>query len=319
MIGSNTNSNTERVFFKSGTKICLKGNRLWACLVLSVIALSCSSTPPVGTEGTLAPSKAGKVLGASKETSNLTAEHKNLAQEVEEEVVIGKALAAKLFGTIGSYDRDPALLKYLNLVGSNLAFQMGRPEIKFYFGILDTEEQNAFALPGGYILVTKGLLKKLQSESELANVLAHEIAHINLRHMYKDIKPKRTVSGTESLVRILSRGKSDISSSLTQAINKGMTLLLETGISHNLEYEADEVGILYAYQAGYNANDLGVVLGRLEKEHIGGMMSKTHPAFGERIKKLDFIIEQNQIPKILRARGEVLQNRFETSQAKIVK
>src|SRR5438128_1407145 len=95
----------------------------------------------------------------------------------EEEVRIGRHLAANLLGA-APLVRDEPLQAYVNRVGRWVASQGERPELKWYFGVLETEDVNAWALPGGYVFVTKGLYRLLASESELAGVLGHEIAHV---------------------------------------------------------------------------------------------------------------------------------------------
>ncbi|OYX24853.1 MAG: peptidase, partial [Hydrogenophilales bacterium 32-62-9] len=99
----------------------------------------------------------------------------------EEETRIGKQIAGNLLGAVPLV-RDDKLQRYVNLVGNWVALQSGRKDISWHFGVLDTEDINAFAAPGGYIFVTRGLYQRLNNEAELAGVLAHEIAHVTLKH-----------------------------------------------------------------------------------------------------------------------------------------
>lgn len=237
-------------------------------------------------------------------------EQKQLAQDFQDEITIGRAMASKLLGAFGSYESNPKMLNYINMIGLTLAKQSGRPELVFRFGILDTDESNAFAAPGGYIFVTKGLLKFIQSESEIAGVLAHEIGHINRKHMYKEIKPKRKVSTGENLSRLLSRGAADIGASVSQAVNAGLKMLVEDGLSHESEYDADSVAIFYAHASGYNPYSLIQVLERMETMNKQNHFNKTHPPFAERIQRLKSLLSENGIKNSMIANEDVIKKRF---------
>ena len=229
-------------------------------------------------------------------------------QDVKEEVLIGKGMAAKVLGTFGHYNNSEAN-NYVNLIGQTLVGKIGRPEIKYYFAVLDSDEVNAFAAPGGYIFVTKGLLAFCKNESELAGVIAHEIAHVNQKHMYKEIKTKREVSVGENITRILSRGGSDLSSSLSSTITKGMEMLLDNGLTHNDEFNADSVGVIYSMSSGYNPTSLKLFLSRLELQH-GLKLSKTHPPFPIRLEKLQKTLDENNLSSHMSANEKKLESRF---------
>src|SRR5437764_581988 len=108
----------------------------------------------------------------------------------EQEDAIGQASAAKMIHVMGLYD-NPDMVKYVNLVGNTVARAGARNSIQYHFGILDSEIVSAFALPGGYIFVTRGALANMKSESELAGVLAHEVAHVDGRHLERTIRDKK--------------------------------------------------------------------------------------------------------------------------------
>lgn len=174
-----------------------------------------------------------------------------MAQEIRDEKEVGRQMAAKLLGHLGEYRASPTLQRYVELVGQGLVDRVGRPELQYRFGVLSSKEVNAFATPGGFIFVTKGLLSFLRTEEELAAVLAHEIAHVNERHMYREIMPKRNVNASEVVVRLMSRGGSDLGGSISQIVNKGLNLLLEKGLSEDMETKADEAALFYLAQVGY--------------------------------------------------------------------
>lgn len=232
-----------------------------------------------------------------------------LAKEVDEEVTVGRQMAAVLLGRLGGL-KDEAALAYVNLVGQGLARKVGRPELTFHFGILDTKEINALATPGGYIFITAGLLRILRTESELAAILGHEIAHVNERHMYLKIRRTREVSAGEALTRMLSRGGSDISSLISQMAAEGVKILLHDGLSKDLEFAADEAGMVYAASAGYNPTALASFINRLHQEKSQVMISPAYPLFIDRLKALVDSLSRNALDNNMEADGELMKERF---------
>lgn len=243
-------------------------------LSLGVITGSCAS-------------KSNKVPAAKASDSDATTEART--RELQDEISIGREVAAKLFGTYGDLNQEKNQIEYLNLILQTLSEKTGRPEIIYRVGILDTDEINAFAAPGGYILVTKGLLKNVQNEQELAGVLAHEMGHINHRHLFKEVAPKREVSAGETLSRFLSRGGSNVSFAFSQAVSKGMKTLLDEGLKPELEYEADQSGVEYSWAAGYDPRYFREFIARLAKtqKSLSKTLLKTHPSFENRLNSLD--------------------------------
>ncbi len=221
-------------------------------------------------------------------------------KDLEDEKVVGREMASKLYGTYGevaSKDR----VKYLNLILQTIVKKVGRPELEYKVGILDGEDANAFATPGGYILVTDALLKSLQNEEELAGVLAHEVAHINFKHLYKDMNKdkKKEVSVSETISRVLLMGRSDFSQALLKAVEEGMNTLTEKGLKPELEYEADENAINYIWAVGYSPEKYINVLERLNKKtNHETVFSKTHPTFESRVEKLNNYIATAQIASL---------------------
>lgn len=280
----------------------------WSCLVLCLQACSTKSDISVSRDSSKARlAKTQSTLNINEQDTE-TRGKDEIIQDVKDEIVIGKGMAAKLLGTFGYYDNIKAN-KYVNLIGQSLIRKIGRPEIKYYFAVLDVDDVNAFAAPGGYIFVTKGLLLFCLSESELAGVLAHEIAHVNQKHMYKGISVKHEVSVGENLTRILSRGGSDLSSSLSKTITKGMKILLDDGLTHADEYDADAVGVIYSLMSGYNPTSLKDFLARLQFKH-DALMSKTHPPFLERIARIQKNLDENNLTSQMTANENNLQYRF---------
>lgn len=240
-------------------------------------------------------------------------QRERVARDVQDELTVGRQIAAKLLGHMGSYEGKPEAYQYVNLVGQALATQSGRPELAFHFGVLQTDEINAYATPGGFVFVTRGLLKLVRSESELACILGHEIAHVNEKHMYNAIAPKRDVSATESVARMVSGGKSDIGASLSTMVTAGMKMLLEDGLGKEKEYAADEGGVLYAANAGYDPKALHVLLKRIADASGSGKVGKTHPPFPERLDALDRYVESNGVVALSPPNSKVMDRRFKAA------
>lgn len=237
------------------------------------------------------------------------ADREALKRDVDDEVTIGKAMAAKLLGHLGEYRKSEAALAYVALVGNVVATKVGRPELTFRFGVLDAEVPNAFATPGGYVFVTKGLLRLVHDESELAVVLGHEIAHVNERHMYRQIRPKKEVGVEETLVRLLSRGGSTLTGSLAQIVNEGMKKLLDGGLGTAAETSADEIGMQYAQSAGYAPSAFPRFLTRLSSARRE-TASAAYPALPDRLARASRFLSRNHITDPKGPDRSVLKRRF---------
>jgi beta-barrel assembly-enhancing protease len=233
-----------------------------------------------------------------------------LAREVREELQIGREMSAKILGYYGVEKNNLAKTQYVQLVGNSLASLYGRPELNYRFAILNSPTINAYAVPGGYIFVTRGLLQKLQNESELAAVLAHEIVHVNQRHMYQQIRPKRDVSASESMVRMMSRGASDIGNNLFQIVQQGMKLLLEEGLGKEKELEADSMGVVLTAAAGYDPNAYTRFLERCEKDEKNLKVEGASVGFEERLAMVRKTVAENGLTAQASTMSTTLAKRF---------
>lgn len=238
-------------------------------------------------------------------------------QELQEEKLLGKFLLESFIKDYGSYHNHSDLNKYLQLTGTNISYQFGRSDLTFKFGILDTDEVNAYSLPGGYVLLTRGLLARIKNESELAAVMGHEIAHINQRHIFATVRKDREVGFEETLSSILSMGKANIGSAMNQALGESMQLLTQTGMKVEKEFEADEYGIFFATQAGYQADDYLQLLTRLKEETTANNLSNTHPPFEQRIAKIQSLIQSQAINSDFKWDRQALNARFNLVMGKI--
>lgn len=203
----------------------------------------------------------------------------------EEETRIGKQIAGNLLGAVPLV-RDDKLQRYVNLVGNWVALQSGRKDISWHFGVLDTEDINAFASPGGYIFVTKGLYQRLNNEAELAGVLAHEIAHVTLKHHLKVLKQSSLIG---ALGQAASNKVKDSDQVVQNLIGNGAEIMAR-GLDKNAEFEADRVGIVFAARAGYDPWGLPEVLQDLAglpvKDSRTSLLYKTHPHPADRLAEL---------------------------------
>ncbi len=204
---------------------------------------------------------------------------------LEEEVRIGRQIAGNLLGAVPLV-RDDALQRYVNLVGNWVAQQSGRNEVTWRFGVLDTEAINAFAAPGGYVFVTKGLYRMLDNEAELAGVLGHEIAHITKKHHLKVLKQSTLIG---ALGQAASQKAQDSDQVVQNLIGNGAEIMAR-GLDKNAEYEADRVGIVFAARAGYDPWGLPGVLQALAGLPSGdnrtSLLYKTHPHPADRLAAL---------------------------------
>jgi beta-barrel assembly-enhancing protease len=204
----------------------------------------------------------------------------------KEEIAIGRDMAARLLGA-APLVADPQLQRYVNNVGRWLASQTERPELPWHFGVLEAPQLNAFAVPGGTIFVTRGLVARMRSEAELAGVLAHEIAHVLKKHHLKAIqKNAQSALAGEALSAAIKDQRSEARDKL---ISFG-TEMYARGLDKGDELEADRLGVVIAARGGYDAYGLPAVLQTLQamnpQDSGLALMFKTHPAPGERLDAL---------------------------------
>jgi len=220
-------------------------------------------------------------------------------QRLQQEMQYGKLIAIQITRRYPLWKNEAATL-YVNKVGKSVALFSGRSDFEYYFGILDTTGINAYAAPGGYIFITKGALKAMANEGQLAAVLAHEIAHVNLRHILKELPPPREKPGVgDRIVAVLSAQGTVISSAMNQVVEKATKILFTTGLKKQAEFEADQVALSYTASTGYNAialpNYLQIIkdIGQAEKKK---MAYNTHPPFEERINLMKQYIDGEKLP-----------------------
>lgn len=209
---------------------------------------------------------------------------------VSQEVAIGEGMAQQVETEEKVLD-DPEWQAYLNEVGQKIVAVSDRQDIKYQFKVIESDQINAFAAPGGYIYFYTGLLKEMENEAEMAAVMAHEVSHVVARHSVKRIQTAMGVSLAYQLVF----GDNGSSQALDAAIGIGMGLTF-AGYSRSNEREADEYGLVYLVKAGYNPQGAVTMYEKLAA--MGGgdrsvfeQLASSHPDTQERIRNAKTQIE----------------------------
>ena len=229
------------------------------------------------------------LLGIACSTNPATGKRQLNLYSEQQEVAMGRQYNQQVEQQIGLYD-DPELQRYLDRLGKSLAARSERPELPWTFAVVDDASINAFALPGGFIYVTRGLMSHVSSEAELAGVLGHEIGHVTGRHQVNQLSKQQLTQLGLTLGMILTpeaRQYGDI------ANLAGGLLFLKFG--RDDERQADDFGLRYLQSAGYPAQAMGEVFGllsrvsRAEGEGQGRLPSwlATHPDPEERRARME--------------------------------
>ncbi len=204
---------------------------------------------------------------------------------LNKEVALGRQLAADV-DRQGKFIEDPVVTEFVNRVGQNIALHSDA-KIPFTIKVLDSDDVNAFALPGGFLYVNKGAILAADTESELAGVMAHEIGHVAARHGVEQAS-KATLANYAMIPLIFMTGGLGYIAYQAAQIGVPLTFLK---FSRNVESEADKLGAQYMWAAGYDPNNFLSFFEKLEKKekHKPGTLSKlfgTHPPTPDRIVKV---------------------------------
>lgn len=208
----------------------------------------------------------------------------------EEEVAIGQEIAGRLLGA-APLVQDEQLQRYVNKVGRWLSLHSGRDDLDWYFGVLDSEDINAFAAPGGFIFLTKGLYQQLGSEAELAGVLGHEIGHVVKQHHLTIIKKSKAIDiGSTLFSKKLGKMKNEQAGQAVKSLIGSGAEIMARGLDKDAEYEADRIGVVVATRAGYDPYGLPMVLQEIGHRSLNdssvALLFKTHPHPDIRLTKL---------------------------------
>ncbi len=206
----------------------------------------------------------------------------------EQEIKLGGDLAGMILGAAPLL-KDEAKQRYVNVLGRWLASHSNRPDLPWKFGIIDSEDYNAFSMPGGYVLVTRGLFDQMRNESELAGVLAHEIAHVERKDHLNALQRSMRDQALGEMQKYFS-GPGGLASEFTTALLAAGKDLYTRGLDKSDEFDADRNGVVIAARSGYSPFGLVGVLQTLSGQPDASgraLHDRTHPLPVERIDRLD--------------------------------
>ena len=231
-------------------------------LILLLISLSCATNPVTG-----------------KKEFMLVTE--------QDETALGKQADQEISQTYGIYE-SPALSNYVNQLGQSISRVTQRPNLEYHFQVLDTPTVNAFAGPGGYVYVTRGILAYFNDEAELAGVIGHELGHVNARHIAQQMSQMQITQLGLGVGMILSEDFRKYAG-LAQF---GVSMLF-LKFSRDDERQADDLGVEYGSKSGYDTYRMAAVFQTLERLNPGSSSSglpgwfSTHPDPGNRVAAIN--------------------------------
>ncbi len=218
----------------------------------------------------------------------------------QQEIGLGNSIAAELEKTEKPLD-DARWQAYLTRVGRKIADLSDRPTLPYHFTVLDNDQVNAFAAPGGHLYFYTGILRMMDSEDELAAVMAHEISHVVGRHSVKTIQ---NYYGASIVTQLVLGEKSD---ELIGKISGLVLSLAMQGYGRSNEFEADEFGVYYMDKAGYNPNaaitmfeKLAAMSGKTDRGWFENLTA-SHPETKDRIARIKAEIAQMPVTSTQRA------------------
>lgn len=210
----------------------------------------------------------------------------------QQETALGKETDNDIRKQYGFYD-NPSLNEYIKRVGLTLTPHTHRPHLDYHFAVLDSPVVNAFAVPGGYIYVTRGILAMINSEAELAVILGHELGHVNARHSVRKLSQLFLIQ----LGLVVGSALSETFAKISGIASIGIQLLF-LKFSRDDEREADALGVEYSRKSGYNPGEMINFFTSLQKlgdlsggKSLPGFLS-THPLTSERIKNVKAMLEE---------------------------
>lgn len=214
---------------------------------------------------------------------------------VSEEEKLSRSILGYIYSHYEIID-DPVVAGYVNKVGNRIVAVLEDPIFDYKFHVINVDTYNAFAIPAGYIFINSGLLAAMEDENELAGILAHEIAHVNARHISQKIERSKkigwaTLAGMAAGVLIGAAGGAEAGQAVAQG-SQAASAAAELSYSRDNEIQADQLGLIYLNEAGYSGEGLLRILKQMRSkqwfttEQIPTYM-RTHPAIDERIAYLD--------------------------------
>lgn len=252
--------------------------------VVFALLFGCAQTGQGSPLGDLVGAELGRALGQPPQPSATGGGIPLLGTISDaDEQALGREIAGRLLAAY-PLERNEALQRYVNHVGRYLAAQGPRPGLNWTFGVIQNDDINAFATPGGYIFVTRGLYRLLGNEAELAGVLGHEMVHVNERHYVKLLQQQRILAlGQEYLL-------GQVKNATAQQLAGSGVELYARSLDKTAEYACDRLGIQYAAKAGYDPFAYLAVLDRIgagsQSDQLA-LLFKTHPHPAARLDALE--------------------------------
>ena len=224
------------------------------------------------------------LIGCATVYNPVTRQEERTLYTVEQEIALGKKVAEQIEKENEAYE-DDTVTRVGNLVASN----SDRPDIPYNFKVVKSNEINAFALPGGFVYINKGLLD-LVGEPELAAILGHEIGHVCARHGIKRIQSIYGYQLVTVLAVVVFADETNLGQ--IQELADGIFNLILLGYSRQDEFQADRLGTIYAYDSGYEPQAMIKVLETLKEQSRGKQITflSTHPPIEDRIKEVEVVI-----------------------------
>ena len=232
-----------------------------------------------GRLGSTAAASGDKLIGKSED------------EVAQDELDLGPMIAGRILGA-APLVKDPAMQKRVNLIGRWLASRSSRPELPWTFGVIDDGEINAFAAPGGYILITRGLYQMLGSDDEVAAVLGHELSHVVQRDHYEVVRKQELQGvGRDVALSQVNTGGGVAGSLARGYIERNGAAIMLTSLDRAAEFRADQAAGIYLARAGSNPLVFYAVLQKMTALGSSSQrltqLYKTHPSLDKRLDALD--------------------------------
>ena len=253
-----------------------------AILALAAMFLVSTAAPARAQLGAL-----GKIKKAADQAADAKKKYDDYNITDQEERQLGDQVSAKLREHFGVY-QDEAVTKYVTLVGSVLAQESTRPKLDWKFIVLDTDGVNAYAAPGGFVHITKGLLGLMKNEAELAGVLGHEITHVTKKHTVSAIQREKGITMTTDEAKSAANPRVEF---LTKMTTKAYDNVFDHQFSREDEAESDDVGAALANKVGYSPRGMIDVLKKIDErnganDERNGLFA-SHPETSDRIQTIE--------------------------------
>ena len=240
----------------------------------------------------------GKAVGALNKAKETKDKVDDMVFSEREERQLGEKISTMLTDRFGVY-QDAAVSKYVTLVGTVLAQASSRPALPWQFIVLDTDGVNAYAAPGGFVHITRGMLGLIKDEAELAGVLGHEVTHITEKHTIGAIEKARRTQGLTEVGTKAAGADGLTGEVLNRLAGLGYDILFENRYDRKDEIESDNVGVRTANKVGYAPTGMISVLKKVSERNQGmkepnGLFA-SHPQIKDRIEEMEKTIKKEKL------------------------